>query len=265
MKPKVLIFTGYGLNCDEETKFAFERSGGIAELIHINDIISGNVVFNKFQILVFQGGFAYGDDTGAGNAYANKIKHNLWEDLLKFIQQDKLIIGICNGFQILVNLGLLPAVGNKFGERQAALIENDFPRYQNRWVDLTVTNKSPWLKGISKLSLPIAHGEGKFYASEAVIAKIGEKNMIALKYDKGEMCERYNLPFNPNGSREDIAGVTDESGRILGLMPHPERAQDFFQLPHWQNLKEDYRHKKIKYSKKGPGLAVFENAVNYFS
>lgn len=265
MKPKILIFAGYGLNCDEETKLAFEKTGGIVEIVHINDIISGKYRLNKFQILVFQGGFSYGDDTGAGNAYANKLKINLWQNLLNFIQKDKLVIGICNGFQILVNMGLLPAVDNKFGQRQAALIQNDFPRYLNRWVDLTVESRSPWLCGIKNISLPIAHGEGKFYASEDILKKIVDKKMIALKYSQGDICRYFDLPFNPNGSLMDIAGVTDESGRILGLMPHPERAQDFFQLPNWQNLKEDYKRQKIKYSQKGPGLAIFENGIKYFS
>jgi phosphoribosylformylglycinamidine synthase len=265
MKPKILIFTGYGLNCDDETKLAFEKAGGIADTIHINDLISGRYRMDNYQVLVFQGGFSYGDDTGAGNAYASKLKNNLWPELINFIQKDKLIIGICNGFQILVNLGLIPALNRNFGHRQAALIQNDFPRYQTRWVDLKVINKSPWLLGIQKISLPIAHGEGKFYAVKDILTDIENKNMIALKYYSGEMCERYDLPANPNGSLLNIAGVTDESGRILGLMPHPERAQDFFQLPHWQNIKED-KNKLIKIiPKKGPGLAIFENAIKYFS
>lgn len=264
MKPKVLIFAGYGLNCDEETKYAFKTAGANADIVHINDIIANSSQLKKYQIIVFQGGFAYGDDTGAGNAYAQKVKNHLWEELLSFIQKDKLVIGICNGFQILVNLGLLPATGGKYGIKEVALLHNDNARYTVRWVDLAVENKSLWFYGISTLSLPIAHGEGKFYAPSQVLKKMKKKEMVALRYIKGKMCRWLDLPANPNGSADNIAAITDETGKILGLMPHPERAQFFHQLPDWTYLLEKYQKEGKKVPIEGPGLVIFKNAVNHF-
>lgn len=263
-KPKVLIFSGYGLNCEEETAYAFTLAGAQAEIIHINDLISGEKKLDSFQILAFPGGFSYGDDTGAGNGFANRVKNNLWEKLLAFIQKDKLMIAICNGFQIVVDLGLLPALKGNYGQREVALTWNKKARYLVRWVDLKVKNQNPWLKGINKLSLPIAHGEGKFYAPAPVLQKLKKKKLIALQYVKGEVCEYQNLEVNPNGSLADIAGITDESGRILGLMPHPERAIFFHHLPHWPWLKEKYKRQGKKPPQFGPGLQIFKNGVGYF-
>src|SRR3990167_1842143 len=135
-KPKVLVFSGYGLNSEEETKYAFDWAGGLSDIVHINDLIDGRYSLNNYQILAFPGGFAYGDDTGAGNAYALKVKNHLWESLMEFIKKDKLIIGICNGFQILVNLGLLPALNGHYGRREVALLHNTAAVYSDRWVDL---------------------------------------------------------------------------------------------------------------------------------
>jgi phosphoribosylformylglycinamidine synthase len=264
MKPKALVLTGYGINCEEETKFAFETAGAKAEISHINDLIDGTFKLENFQILAIPGGFSYGDDTGSGNGFANKIKNNLWEELDKFIKQDKLVIGICNGFQILVNLGLLPAVDKKYGEKQVNLLHNDSARYTVRWVDLEIKNKTPWFLGIEKISLPIAHGEGKFYAPDDIMKKIKEKNLIGATYIKGEICNWQDLRANPNGSLFDIAAITDETGKILGMMPHPERAIFFNQLPNWPYLKEKYKRENKKIPEFGPGLKVFQNAVSYF-
>lgn len=266
IKPKILVLTGYGINCEEETKFAFDICGGNSDIIHINDLIKAKKKLAQYQILAVPGGFAYGDDTGAGNAYAHKLKNHLWENILQFIQNDKLIIGICNGFQILVNLGLLPAINKKYGTRQIGLMPNEIPRYTVRFVDLICVNsKSPWLKKINNLSIPVANGEGKLYADQLTLKEINKKNLIAFRYFQGEMCNYLNLPASPNGSIEDIAGLTDESGRILGLMPHPERAMFFTQLPNWPVLKQHYiRHGK-KLPKKGPGIKIFENGIKYFN
>lgn len=264
-KPKILVIAGYGLNCEEETKFAFEASGGIGDIVHINDLIAGKHKLSDYQILAIGGGFAYADDTGAGNAYANKLKNHLWKDLQQFINDDKLIIGICNGFQILVNLGLLPALNIAYGNRELGLMHNDIPRYTVRFVDLQVENpNSPWLRGIKSLSIPVSNGEGKLYATDTVLKEIKKKNLAALRYYKGEMCEYLGLPASPNGSIDDIAGVTDESGKILGLMPHPERAMFFTQLPNWQSLKEQYLEEGKKLPEFAPGLQLFKNAVEYF-
>lgn len=263
-RPKVIVFTGYGINCEMEATYGFTMVGATAEFVHINDVIDGYKNLKNYQIMVIPGGFAYGDDTGSGNAYANKMRNHLWEKIQKFIQNDKLVIGICNGFQILVNLGLLPALDGKYGDRQVGLTFNDSARYTNRWVDLKVASTSPWLKGIKEFSAPVAHGEGKFYAPKETLSQLNRKKMIALKYIKGEICNYQHLEPNPNGSLEDIAGITDETGRIFGLMPHPDRALFFTQLPHWTYLKEKYKREGKRIPKEGPGLQIFKNGVRYF-
>ncbi|MBI3954855.1 phosphoribosylformylglycinamidine synthase subunit PurQ, partial [Candidatus Gottesmanbacteria bacterium] len=179
---------------------------------------------------------------------------------------DKLIIGICNGFQILVNLGLLPALNKNYGARSVALMPNNSVRYTVRFVDLKMeSNLSPWVNGIDNLSIPVAHGEGKFYADKEVLKLLTKKKLIAFRYFNGETCKYQNLEANPNGSLEDIAGITDETGRILGLMPHPERALFFTQMPNWPFLMQEYIQKEKKFPHDGPGLKIFQNAINYFS
>jgi phosphoribosylformylglycinamidine synthase subunit PurQ / glutaminase len=264
MKPKVLVFSGYGLNSEEETAYGFELSGAAVDIVHINDVLDGKSKLEKYQILSFPGGFAYGDDTGAGNAYANKIKNHLWESINKFVLKDKLVIGICNGCQIVHNLGLVPAFSNKYGERKVALTNNNSARFTTRWTDMKVVSDSPWFLGIKEISLPIAHGEGKFFTTDDNLQKLYKNNQIALQYTKGEMSNYLNLPQNPNGSIDDIAGITDETGRILGLMPHPERGMFFNQLPNWQLEKEILIRSKKKLPTIGPGLQIFKNAVEYF-
>ena len=172
MKPKVIVFSGYGLNSEEETAYGFELSGAVSDIVHINDLVDGIYNLKDYQILAFPGGFAYGDDTGAGNAYANKLRNHLWEEVAKFISNDKLVIGICNGCQIVANLGLVPAFDKHYGERQVALTNNDSARFTTRWIDIKVKAKSPWLAGIDILSLPVAHGEGKFFADNESLKKI---------------------------------------------------------------------------------------------
>ncbi|OGI63302.1 hypothetical protein A2818_01600 [Candidatus Nomurabacteria bacterium RIFCSPHIGHO2_01_FULL_40_12] len=257
-KPKIIIMSGYGLNCEEETKFAFELAGAkmniCADIVHINDLIAKPKILAQYQILVFPGGFAYGDDTGSGKAYANKFKNHLAKELAEFLSRDTLIIGICNGFQIITNLGILPG----------ALTYNKNPLYTNRWVDLEVVgkeNKSPWLKGIKRLSLPIAHGEGRYIIDPERRPSVSygaskKKTEVALRYVKGPICKFQNLEKNPNGSDFDVAGVNAYNGRVLGLMPHPERGMFAHQNPMWYMAK--------KGSKEGMGLRIFKNAINYF-
>lgn len=266
-RPKVLVFSGYGLNSEEETKFAFDWAGGSADIIHINDIIDRRYSFSDYQILVLPGGFAYGDDTGSGNAYALKFRNHLWKELIQFIKKDRLIIGICNGFQILMNLGLIPALHMEYGKREMGLMPNASARYVVRFVDLRNDSKinSPWLDGIKSLSIPVANGEGRLMTSPKVLNEINKKGLVAFRYYEGPMSQYQNLPYNPNGSIEDIAGVSDETGRIIGLMPHPERAIFFVQLPNWPLLKEQYKRKDKKIPKEGPGLSIFRNAIRYFS
>ena len=254
-KPHVIIFSGYGLNTEDETKAIFESVGASVDIIHLNDVIAKPALLKKAQIIVVGGGFAYGDDTGAGKAYGNRLKAHLGKALEDFLKRDTLMLGICNGFQVLTSAGLLPG----------ALIANDVPRYLCRWVDLEVQSNSPWLRGIKTLQVPIAHGEGKYYASQTELTSLGEANGIALKYVKGEMCRHFDLSANPNGSLEDIAGVTTHDGRVLGLMPHPERAVRFTELPHWTLLRERYIREGKPMPTEAPGLQLFKNAVQYFS
>ena len=247
-KPKIIIMSGYGLNCEEETKFAFDSAGGEADIVHINDLIAKPKMLSQYQILVFPGGVSYGDDTGSGKAYANKFKNHLAKELEEFLSRDTLAIGICNGFQIMTNLGILPG----------ALAHNRQGVYIDRWVDMIVkNNKSPWLKGIKSISLPIAHGEGRYVIGAKEYKGLVKNAQIAFTYTKGEIAKFQYLEYNPNGSEYDIAGVLAYEGRVLGMMPHPERAMFAHQNPMWQMNK--------KVSKEGTGLQIFKNAVKYFS
>lgn len=263
-KPKALIFSGYGLNSEEETAYGFTLVGAKTDIVHINDIIDGLYKLDDYQILSFPGGFSYGDDTGAGNAYANRIRNHLWEAMQQFIQKDKLIIGICNGCQIVHNIGIIPDF-TKDEKREIALENNSSARFITRWVDMKVTAKTPWLRGIKELSMPIAHGEGRFTAEKNVMKELKKTKQIALTYTHGEMCSYLDLPANPNGSMENIAGLIDPTGKILGLMPHPERGMFFVQRPDWPYQKELLIRKNNKLPKFGPGLQLFKNAVTYFS
>jgi phosphoribosylformylglycinamidine synthase len=247
---KIIIMSGYGLNCEEETKFAFEWAGKkenvVADIVHINDLIKKPKMLSEYQILVFPGGFSYGDDTGSGKAYANKFKNHLAKELEEFLSHDTLAIGICNGFQIMTNLGILPG----------GLTYNKNGRYLDRCVDLEAKGSSPWLKNIGKISLPIAHGEGHYVISKKEYEKMRKNKEIAFVYTNGEICQFQNLEKNPNGSDHDIAGVLAYNGRVLGMMPHPERAMFSHQSPKWQMNK--------KVSKEGVGLQIFKNAIRYF-
>lgn len=245
LKPKALVFTGYGLNCEEETAFAFETAGAKADIVHINDLIEKKSLLDRYQIMAVPGGFSYGDDTGSGNAYAAKIRNHLWDKIQQFISKDKLVIGICNGCQILTHLGV-------FGE--VAFTHNDNRRYTDTWIELKVENKSPWLADIESFDLPIAHGEGKFVADQKTLNNLKKQGRVALRY----------MGVNPNGSLDDIAGITDKTGRILGLMPHPERAMFFTQLPDWPLQKEKLIRNNLPLPKLVDGIKIFQNAVSYF-
>ena len=254
---KVLILSGYGINCEKESAHAFELVGATSEIVHVNDLISNKVNLTNYDILMFPGGFSYGDDTGSGNALANKIKNNLWDKLITFIQDKKLILGICNGFQVMVNLGLFALNEKEYGERNVALIPNNQERYECRWVKLqTLETNCVFTKNIKVIKMPIAHGEGKFYCNKNILNLLKEKNQIVFKYMNNSTFANGEYPFNPNGSMEDIAGICDFSGRIMGMMPHPERAIYKINSP-------DFYHKKENGFFKN-NLQIFQNAVNYF-
>ena len=252
---RVLVLSGYGINCEDETLHAFEAVGFKGNIVHINDLIENPKKLDNYQVFAIPGGFSYGDDTGSGNAMAKKIMINLYDQILKFVSKDKLTIGICNGCQILVNLGLVPGIHSK--DPEIAMIENTSGIYQCRWINVKVNNKkSPWLKNISKLNLPVAHQEGQFMIPKKILKMIKENNLIGLQYinDKNQLANR-EFPFNPNGSLEDIAALTSKNGNVLALMPHPERAFYHHHIPYWQN------NPAKKYA---DGYKIFFNAKKYF-
>jgi phosphoribosylformylglycinamidine synthase I len=255
MTPRVLIFSGYGLNCEEETKTAFDIAGAKSDIVHIEDVAKAPSMLSQYQIAVFPGGFSYGDDTGSGKAYGARVRHHLGRELEKFLERDTLMAGICNGFQILTASGILPG----------ALIANDSARFTCRWVDLEVKGESPWLAGLTTLSLPIAHGEGKYVDTEANLDVLEKNGNVALTYSKGEMTAYQGLPYNPNGASRDIAGITARNGRVLGLMPHPERGAFFEQRPDWTVLREEYERAGKKLPVHAVGIEIFRNAVKYFA
>ena len=261
MKPRVLVLTGYGINCDYETEYAFNmpRVGGRAERVHVNDLIGANSNGNslaEYDILAVPGGFSYGDDIAAGKALASKLHYHLRDQFDRFIADGKLIIGICNGFQVLVKMGLLPAVGKRYSEQQVTLMYNDSNKFEDRWVYLAANPKSHCIftKGIDRIYLPVRHGEGKLVAGEPELLKrLHRRGHVALTYvNKDGELDGY--PYNPNGSQDSIAGLCDPTGRVFGLMPHPEAYLFPTNHPRWT---------REKVPREGMGVAVFRNAIRY--
>ena len=265
-KPKALVLYGYGLNCDYETAFALERAGAGAHRVHTTDLLENPALLWDYHLLAVPGGFSWGDDHGAGVILALRLRLALGAALQEFIAAGRLCIGICNGFQVLVNLGLLPGLADRPGERLTALIPNDCGNFRDAWVHLkTIPSHCVFTRGLDRLELPIRHGEGKFFASREVLKDIEAGGQIALKYatPRGEPAGG-QFPHNPNGSALDIAGITDATGRVLGLMPHPEAHIFATQHPAWTHAKETYRRRGLPYpDPEGQGLAIFKNAVKY--
>lgn len=250
---KVCVLRTAGTNCDKETAFSFQKAGASVELVHINKLASQGKDLHSYQILAFPGGFSYGDDIASGKIFANELKYKLVDELKKFIADGKLIIGICNGFQILVKSGLLP--GEAGLKQTTSLIINDSGKFEDRWVYLKASGKCVWTKNLAEvIYLPVAHGEGKFVADKSVLKSLENSGQVVFKYcdEKGNVDCGY--PNNPNGSLESIAGICDQTGRIFGLMPHPERHVSFLQHPRWTGAKT---------TATGGGLKIFENAVQY--
>lgn len=256
MTPKALVLTGYGINCDMETQHALKLAGGFAERIHLNDLINGIVKLSEFQILALPGGFSFGDDIASGKVLANMIKYNLGEQIKEFIDAGKLIIGICNGFQAMVKMGLLPGFNRDYATQEVTLTFNDSGRFEDRWVHLKANKNSKcvFIEGINNIYIPVRHGEGKFVVKNPeVLAKLKKDNHIVFQYtDKGGKLEGY--PYNPNGSIDNIAGICDETGRIFGMMPHPEAYQHRTNHPSW--TREDL-------PEEGEGVQIFRNAIKY--
>jgi phosphoribosylformylglycinamidine synthase I len=255
MKPRALVLTGYGLNTDYELAHGLELAGAQAERVHLNDLIQRRVSLKDFQIAAVPGGFAFADDLGAGKVMAERMRVHLMEDLLEFIDDGKLIFSACNGFQVIVKLGLLPGT-LKYGVQEATLTCNDSGRFEDRWVYMKTEQNSNcvFTRGIERLYLPVRHGEGKFVPQdEAVLQQMETNGQIALRYvDEGGSLSGY--PWNPNGSAANIAGISDPTGRIFGLMPHPEAYLYRYNHPRWA---------REKLPEEGQGLKIFKNAVEY--
>lgn len=259
---KVLIITGFGLNCEKETAAAFNYCGATAEQVHLNDLIAGKRALDEFHILAFIGGFSFGDHLGAGTIFANRVELKLREQLEKFIADGKLIIGICNGFQTLSRLGIVPALNGEYFVQQCALAHNDCGTFRDDWCYLKANSDSPcvFTRNIDTVRLPLRHGEGKFVANDEILAEIERLNLVAVRYANSDGSIATEFPALPNGSLNSIAGICDTTGRIFGLMPHPEAFLSPFNSPSWGA-------EKIAgtLAEEGEGVIFFKNAVDYIS
>ncbi len=268
-KPRVLVLRAPGVNCDRETAFAFERVGAEVATLHVNRLLEDRAPLDGADLLCVPGGFSYGDDLGAGKILGNKLALKLRGSVLRLVDRGGLVLGICNGFQVLVRAGLLPGTRGIF-EQEASLARNESGKFESRWIRLqTVNAKTPFLKQGEVFDAPSAHGEGRLVLRDAaVLERMRDQGQIALVYRRPPANEHPGVngtgvadapagyPWNPSGSLEDIAGVTDPTGRILGLMPHPERHQDAWQRP---------GHTRDRAANTGaanaPGLEFFRRAV----
>jgi len=250
-----IVLRAAGINCDMETEHALELAGAQAQRTHINRIIEDKTLLDEFQIIVFPGGFSYGDDVAAGKILANQIRHHLYEPIQKFIDDGKLVLGICNGFQVLVKTGILPGNNSTKNQQEITITNNDSGKFEDRWVYLAPqTDKCVFIEPGRQIYLPVAHAEGKVVTKDdAVLDQLKSAGHVAFKY-VDENGNEGAYPINPNGSIGSIAGLTDTTGRILGLMPHPERFVRPTHHPHWSRLKE---------KPASDGITIFNNAVTY--
>jgi len=235
---RVCVITGYGINADRELVKAFELCGGRADLVHVNDLIAAPQAINKYSIIGFPGGFSFGDHLGSGLVFANLFKRNLKAGLDEFVRGGGLIIGICNGFQVLVKMGVLPNLNGDWNPC-VSLIHNESGMFTDRWVEIRAkeTCNCVWTTGLGRIDLPVRHGEGRFITASAdIYERLEEEHLIALTYSR----------INPNGSEGNVAGITDPTGRILGLMPHPEAYLSRENHPMWRE---------------GDGLDIFKNGI----
>lgn len=264
---RVLVLTGFGLNCDNETAYAFRLAGAAADRVHINALIDGEASLHRYQIMVFIGGFSWGDDHGAGVVQAVRLRTNIGDQILEFVASGKLVLGICNGFQTLVNLGLLPGFDSEYTRRSVALTNNDCGNFRDQWVRLAINPDSPCIftRGIEGAELPVRHGEGKFVAARDTLERLFAADQVVMRYAgaDGRPAEG-RFPDNPNGSMGDIAGICDPSGRVFGLMPHPEAYNHWTNHPDWARHKQTFGRRGA--SGPGPttvGIRLLQNAVDH--
>ncbi len=261
---KTLVLTGHGTNCEKESAYAAKQAGSdTTDIAYFSDLVTEACSLSSYNFLIFPGGFLDGDELGAAQAAALRWRYvktasgiSLEEELKKFMASQGIILGICNGFQLLVKLGLLPAAGGRYFERQVSLSHNDSARFEDRWVHLACNPHSPcvFTKGLKELYLPVRHGEGKLIAkNEHILTELKQANLIALQYiDPTTKEPTLTYPENPNGSPLGIAGLTDPSGRILGLMPHPEAYNHPTNHPAWTRGEADIL-----------GTALMERGIQY--
>ena len=251
---RALVLRAAGINCDVEAEYALEMAGAKTDRTHVNRLIEDKTLLDRYHVLVFPGGFSYGDDVAAGKILANQVVHHLAEPIRKFVDDGKLVLGICNGFQVLVKMGLLPG-GSDLKQEEVTITYNDSGRFEDRWIYLLPqTDRCVFIEPERQIYLPIAHGEGKLVTRDSeTLQRLKSEGYVAYKYvDKNG--EEGPYPVNPNGSTESIAALTDSTGRVMGLMPHPERFVRRTQHPHWTRLGEDLDP---------DGIKIFRNAVRY--
>jgi len=265
-RPRALVLYGYGLNCDHETAFALHQAGAEAVRRHTGELLERPDLLWDYHLLAIPGGFSWGDDHGAGVILALRLKLALGQALQEFVDAGRLVLGICNGFQVLVNLGLLPGLPGRPFRREVALLPNDCGNFRDAWVHLSAPpSRCVFTQNLVHFELPVRHGEGKFFAPPEILEELIARQQVALIYatPEGEPAEG-RFPHNPNGSLRDIAGITDATGRVLGLMPHPEAFISSFQHPTWTWEKEAWRRAGQPYREApGPGLTLFANAVRH--
>jgi phosphoribosylformylglycinamidine synthase subunit PurQ / glutaminase len=263
-RPPVLVITGYGLNCEAESKFAWEQAGAAPVLMHVNDLIADPGELHKYAALMFIGGFSFGDHMTSGHVFAHRLRHHLREELQTFIEEGGLILGVCNGFQIMTKLGLTPGLGGDYFKPAISLVQNDGGSFQNFWVRLRFEAGSPcvFTRGLDFMDLPIRHGEGKVHPLDrATLEQIEAAGCVPCRYaDPATGAATGDFPHNPNGSVNAIAGVCDPTGRVFGLMPHPEAFLFPEQHPHWS-----FRPRGAAMPEHGDGMKIFTNAVNYLA
>ena len=266
---RTLVLSGYGINCEKEMAKAAELAGSDVVIAHVKAWLNGQIDLMDFDLLFFPGGFSFGDELGAGRVFANKIVFSkgkkegktLIEELHEFIEKGNCILGICNGFQLLVKLGILPGFQNS----RASLHRNQRYRFESRWVHLHLSSsRSVFTQDLKELYLPVRHAEGNFVSNDPFLfQQLISNQQIVMQYktSKGEMTQNY--PDNPNGSSHAIAGICDTTGRVLGMMPHPEAALFFTHFPDWTRRKEELKRQGLPIPLYGPALNLFKNGVEY--
>jgi phosphoribosylformylglycinamidine synthase len=263
----MLVLRSPGTNCDAETAEAFRVAGGEPQRVHVKRLLDSPALLDEYQVLCIPGGFSYGDDVASGRVLGNQFRLHLADACRRFRDAGKLVLGVCNGFQVLIKTGLLD-VEDEHGPL-ATLTWNDNGRYEARWVTLEADpGKCVFLRGIERLELPIAHAEGQLAVRDsAALAKLQANDQVVLRYvAPGAAASNDPLPFphNPNGAVANAAGLCDSTGRVLGLMPHPERFIDATQHPAWTRQRWS-RGAGIAVEERGAGLALFQNAIDYFA